>query len=196
MISPCSSTPDPAPFDAYFHGRSSTSAARQQPLRNPNPNTNTDHIVFTTNTSMASPSTLTGDPNSHPTSTFSTGLTSTCLCTAIRVTINDTELFTRPRGHLCHCANCRKVAGSYVSSNLAIEKEKVIVDDPRGVMKKYKDYATGSGKCVERCFCGECGKGVCPNSLPSSSQKVSFWISVHCKVGREGKDADATTVQS
>jgi hypothetical protein len=76
------------------------------------------------------------------------------------VTINDTELFTKPRGHLCHCANCRKVAGSYVSSNLAIAASAVDVQDPRGVMKKYRDYATSSGKCVERCFCGECGKYV------------------------------------
>jgi hypothetical protein len=106
---------------------------------------------------MSTP-TLTGNPNSHPTSTFSSSLSSTCLCGAIRVTIHDSELFTRPRGHLCHCANCRKVAGSYVSSNLAIEKEKVEVVDEGGKMKKYRDMETGSGKCVERCFCGECGK--------------------------------------
>ncbi|KAF3035551.1 hypothetical protein E8E12_003871 [Didymella heteroderae] len=98
---------------------------------------------------MADPSKLTGDPNSHDLSKFSESLSSTCLCKSIRVTINDNELFTRPRGHLCHCANCRKVAGSYVSSNLAIEKEKVVVDDPKGVMKKYVDMETGSGKKVE-----------------------------------------------
>jgi hypothetical protein len=101
---------------------------------------------------------FTGNPNTHPPSSFSTHLSATCLCGAIRVTITDNELFTKPRGHLCHCANCRKVAGSYVSSNLAIEKEKVEVKDEKGVMKKYRDYETASGKCVERCFCGECGK--------------------------------------
>ncbi|KAJ8109328.1 hypothetical protein OPT61_g7541 [Boeremia exigua] len=95
---------------------------------------------------MADPSKLTGDPNSHDLSKFSESLSATCLCKSIRVTINDNELFTRPRGHLCHCANCRKVAGSYVSSNLAIEKEKVVVDDPKGVIKKYEDRETGSGK--------------------------------------------------
>jgi hypothetical protein len=107
---------------------------------------------------MVDPSTLTGNPNSHDPSSFAESLSATCLCGSIRVTITDSELFTRPRGHLCHCANCRKVAGSYVSSNLAIEKEKVEVKDERGTMKKYRDMATGSGKCVERCFCGECGK--------------------------------------
>ncbi|KAF3051203.1 hypothetical protein E8E11_003564 [Didymella keratinophila] len=109
---------------------------------------------------MADPSKLTGDPNSHDISKFANSLSATCLCKSIRVTINDNELFTRPRGHLCHCANCRKVAGSYVSSNLAIEKEKVVVDDPKGVMKKYIDLETGSGKKVERCFCGECGNPI------------------------------------
>jgi hypothetical protein len=41
---------------------------------------------------------------------------------------------------------------------LAIEKEKVKVEDEGGKMKKYRDLETGSGKAVERCFCGECGK--------------------------------------
>ncbi|KAG9200043.1 hypothetical protein G6514_007639 [Epicoccum nigrum] len=84
---------------------------------------------------MPGSSKLTGDPNSHDVSEFSSSLSATCLCRSIRVTIADDELFTRPRGHLCHCANCRKVAGSYVSANLAIEKEKVKVEDEKGTMK-------------------------------------------------------------
>jgi hypothetical protein len=47
-----------------------------------------------------------------------------------------------------------------VSANLAIEKEKVKVEDEKGTMKKYVDRETGSGKVVERCFCSECGKYV------------------------------------
>ncbi|KAH7347041.1 Mss4-like protein [Pyrenochaeta sp. MPI-SDFR-AT-0127] len=110
---------------------------------------------------MASNTTeLTGNPNSHDTSEFSDGMSATCLCGSIKVTINDKELFSRKRGHLCHCANCRKVAGSYVSTNLAIEKEKVIVDDPKDALRRYRDYATASGKCVERCFCGSCGNPI------------------------------------
>jgi hypothetical protein len=110
---------------------------------------------------MADPSKFTGDPNSYDTAQYSNGMSSTCLCGSIKVTINDTELFTRKRGHLCHCANCRKVAGSFVSSNLAIEKDKVQVDDPSGALKKYQDHATASGKYVTRCFCGNCGKYGC-----------------------------------
>ncbi|KAF2727994.1 hypothetical protein EJ04DRAFT_391350, partial [Polyplosphaeria fusca] len=86
-------------------------------------------------------------------------LTSTCLCTAITVTINDTELFTRRRGHLCHCTNCRKVAGSYVSSNLLLPHTSTEISDPQSTLKMYEDYATGSGNKVERYFCGVCG---CP----------------------------------
>lgn len=56
-----------------------------------------------------------------------------------------------------HCANCRKVSGSFVSSNLAIEKEKVSYEDPNGKLRVYEDWATGSGKCVKRLFCGNCG---------------------------------------
>lgn len=41
-----------------------------------------------------------------------------------------------------------------------IEKDKVEVKDEEGVLKKYEDYATASGKCVTRCFCGVCGKYV------------------------------------
>ncbi|KAH8723745.1 Mss4-like protein [Phaeosphaeriaceae sp. PMI808] len=99
---------------------------------------------------MASPTaTFTGNPNSHRITSFSQSMSASCLFGSIRVTTYDTELFTKPRGHLCHCANCRKVAGSYVASNLAIEKEKVKIGDEKG-----------SGKCVKRCFCGECGNPI------------------------------------
>jgi len=103
---------------------------------------------------------FTGDPKSHPRSEFSTELIGTCLCGSIRVTIKDSELFTRKRGHLCHCANCRKSSGSYVASNLNIEEEKVTIEDSKGTRKRYNDTG-GSGKIVERNFCGECGSPIC-----------------------------------
>lgn len=101
---------------------------------------------------------LIGDPNQHDPSKFSQSLSGTCLCGSIKVTINDSELFTRRRGHLCHCANCRKVAGSYVSSNLVIEEAKVQIEDTKGTLKRYTDTETGSGKSLGRFFCGNCGK--------------------------------------
>jgi hypothetical protein len=59
---------------------------------------------------------------------------------------------------LCHCANCRKVAGSYVASNLIIEEEKVQIKDRDGTLKEFIDKETGSGKQLSRFFCGTCGK--------------------------------------
>lgn len=84
------------------------------------------------------------DPNHHDPSTI-TSLTGTCLCGSIRVTIGDPELFSKRRGHLCHCANCRKVSGSYVAANLVIEENKVKIEDRNGTLKEYKVRAHGAG---------------------------------------------------
>lgn len=100
---------------------------------------------------------LTGDPNAYDVAAHGDSLTGTCLCESIRVTITDSELWTERRGHLCHCANCRKVAGSYVASNLNIEEEKVQVEDRQNTLKKFIDRNTGSGVELERYFCSNCG---------------------------------------
>lgn len=42
----------------------------------------------------------------------SSNMEGTCLCGAITVRVKDPDLFSRPRGHICRCDNCRKVAGS------------------------------------------------------------------------------------
>jgi len=103
---------------------------------------------------------LTGNPNDHDISEFSKSLSGHCLCGSIHVTITDDELFTKKRGHLCHCSNCRKVAGSFVSSNLIIEKDKVKIEDRRGTLKEYVDTETGSGKALSRFFCSTCGNPI------------------------------------
>lgn len=104
------------------------------------------------------PNDPTGDPKQHDTSEFAEGMTGSCLCGSITVTIKDKELFSKPRGHLCHCANCRKVAGSYVASNLLIETDKVEIKDRDGTMKTYEDKYTLSGNSVFRKFCSVDGK--------------------------------------
>jgi len=43
----------------------------------------------------------------------------TCNCGAISVKVNDSELFTRRRGHTCRCINCRKTSGSCNSPSFA-----------------------------------------------------------------------------
>lgn len=101
---------------------------------------------------------LTGDPKQHSPSSFSSGMTGSCLCGSIKVTILEQNIFDKPKGHLCHCANCRKVAGSYVASNMLLDKDKVKIEDRDGTLKVYEDKATGSGNSVFRSFCGVDGK--------------------------------------
>lgn len=104
--------------------------------------------------------TLTGDPKQHDASKFKDGVTGSCLCGSIQVTILPAagDLFAQPKGHLCHCANCRKVAGSYVASNMLLDATHVKIEDREGTLKTYEDKATGSGNSVYRSFCGVDGK--------------------------------------
>lgn len=100
----------------------------------------------------------TGDPKDHHPSKFADSLSGSCLCGSITVTLNEPGLFDKPRGHLCHCANCRKVAGSYVASNLLIDEGNVKIEDRDGTLKVYEDRATLSGNPVYRSFCSKDGK--------------------------------------
>ncbi|KAF2678808.1 hypothetical protein K458DRAFT_490910 [Lentithecium fluviatile CBS 122367] len=102
---------------------------------------------------------FTGDPKQHPDSSFAEGITGTCLCGSISVRIN-ADIFTTPAAYICHCANCRKVSGSYAAPNLRMDKDKVEITDTRGTMKRFDDYATGSGNPVHRFFCGVCGSPI------------------------------------
>lgn len=98
-----------------------------------------------------------------------------CLCKAVSVKVTDDKLFTQRRGHVCHCANCRKVSGSgrffyhnemisvctdihecMGATNLIIETEKVEFAG-EGNLRCYDDYDTLSGKPVHRYFCQTCG---------------------------------------
>jgi len=101
----------------------------------------------------------------------------TCNCGTIKVKVNDPDLFTKRRGHICHCQNCRKTAGSGESflpillippfllitthevygANLVIESEKVIISGDEN-LTEYKDFDTLSGNPVSRYFCKTCGK--------------------------------------
>jgi hypothetical protein len=105
---------------------------------------------------------LTGDPKQHDPASLASSMTGSCLCGSINVTITATEkdLFSKPRGHLCSCANCRKVAGSYIASNMLLDADEVKIEDRDGTLKYYDDKATGSGNSVYRYFCEKDGKYV------------------------------------
>ncbi|KAJ9635520.1 hypothetical protein H2201_003181 [Coniosporium apollinis] len=123
---------------------------------------------------------VTGDPNKVNPDDLTT-LTGTCLCGSIRVTINDPDLFTRRRGHLCHCANCRKVAGSYVAANLLIENDKVEIEDKNGTLKEFKDTETMSGTPVGRWFCSTCGNPI-KSVVPAYGDKVVLKMGIFPRI--------------
>lgn len=80
-----------------------------------------------------------------------------CLCGAVVVKVHDSSLFSdHRRGHLCHCRNCRKVAGGIFGANLAIETEKVEILG-KDNLAQYVDKDTTSGTPMTRCFCKHCG---------------------------------------
>lgn len=103
---------------------------------------------------------FTGDPKQHDPASLASSMTGSCLCGSIQVTIKAAkgDLFTKPRGHLCSCANCRKVAGSYIASNMLLDASEVTIEDRDGTLKYYDDKATGSGNSVFRYFCSADGK--------------------------------------
>lgn len=104
------------------------------------------------------PNAPTGDPKQHDVDKFKDGMSGSCLCGSITVTLKEKGLFDKPRGHLCHCANCRKVAGSYVASNLLIDAANVEIEDRDGTLTSYEDRETLSGNPVYRYFCIKDGK--------------------------------------
>lgn len=67
----------------------------------------------------------------------------TCLCKAVAVKVNDDNLFgTQRRGHICHCKNCRKVAGGIFGTNLIIEEDKVEFPKGRDGIKMFSVRST------------------------------------------------------
>lgn len=92
-----------------------------------------------------------------------------CLCGAITVKVNDSDLFSgHRRGHFCHCRNCRRVAGGIFGTNLAIEADKVEITG-KDNLKDYIDKDTPSASWVSL-------KG-----SPSQSGKPSLFVD---RVGR------------
>lgn len=77
----------------------------------------------------------------------------TCLCKAVAVKVNDDNLFgDARRGHICHCKNCRKVAGGIFGTNLIIEEEKV--EFPNG-RDSIKCYSVGIAQSSDRPICAD-----------------------------------------
>jgi hypothetical protein len=106
------------------------------------------------NADYKTPSSLSPKRKVH---TFYTAMEGQCLCGAVKVKVNDDNLFgSQRRGHLCHCSQCRKVAGGLFGANLTIETEKVEISGEEN-LTKYDDPETLSGTPMSRYFCKTCG---------------------------------------
>lgn len=131
--------------------------ARPTQLDQENPRHN--HSAIQTMSSAPPPppkNPFTGDPKQYAPDHFANSATGTCLCGSISVTVH-APIHDIPDMYICHCANCRKVSGSYAAPNLRVPRSKVVIEDRKGTIKKYEDFATGSGNVVERYFCAGCG---------------------------------------
>jgi hypothetical protein len=78
-------------------------------------------------------------------------LEGSCLCGNIHVKVDSAE----PTPCLCHCKNCKKVAGSLFTHNLIIKNDEVTIT---GELTKFVDKMTDSGTPMDRYFCKTCGK--------------------------------------
>jgi len=118
-----------------------------------------------------------------------------CLCGAISVKVNDTELFSgHRRGHLCHCRNCRRVAGGIFGANLAIEASKVEITGKENI-KEYMDHDTTSGIPMARCFCQNCGTPI-QSVTPTMPGKVVLKLGMFERVPNPEWEAFAVRRQS
>ena len=77
-------------------------------------------------------------------------LTGSCLCGAIRYTVDQpiTEL------RACHCTNCQKASGAGGTVNAVIPS--AVFKLLKGTPKRYSAHAD-SGRLLHRFFCGDCG---------------------------------------
>jgi hypothetical protein len=77
-----------------------------------------------------------------------------CLCGGIALS------YTGPIGpaNYCHCEDCRRANGSAFNIGVRVERKGLEVRATTE-LRGYK-YLSGSGKEIERCFCGRCGSPI------------------------------------
>jgi hypothetical protein len=80
-------------------------------------------------------------------------LTGSCLCGAIRYTVDAPIEELRA----CHCTHCQKASGAAGSVNAVIPGAAFHLT--QGVLKRY-DARADSGRTLYRFFCGDCGSPI------------------------------------
>jgi hypothetical protein len=84
---------------------------------------------------------------------MSTPLTGSCLCGAIRYTLDAPVSELRA----CHCTHCQKTSGTGGSVNAVVPSAAFKIT--QGTPKRY-DAQAESGRTLHRYFCGDCGSPI------------------------------------
>jgi hypothetical protein len=84
---------------------------------------------------------------------MSTPISGSCLCGAIRYTVNAPVSELRA----CHCTHCQKTSGTGASVNAVVPSAAFKL--MQGAPKRY-DAKAESGRTLHRYFCGDCGSPI------------------------------------
>jgi hypothetical protein len=82
------------------------------------------------------------------------GFTASCLCGGITLSYSGV---IGPANY-CHCEDCRRANGSAFNIGVRVEGKRLKVK-AFSDLKRYS-YFSGSGREIQRCFCGTCGSPV------------------------------------
>ncbi len=98
---------------------------------------------------------FTGNPNDYNTAELNEkGITGSCLCGSITVTLTQKDLFAKPNGHICHCHNCRTFSGSPLNV-IRLPASNVKLSDPDKVLKNVLRLQNGFWRpCTARLLHG------------------------------------------
>ena len=77
-----------------------------------------------------------------------------CLCGGIKLSYSGT---IGPSNY-CHCEDCRRANGSAFNIGVRVDRKDLKVK-ATAELRSYK-YVSGSGREIERCFCGACGSPI------------------------------------
>lgn len=77
-----------------------------------------------------------------------------CLCGGIRLTYSG----QLGPSNYCHCEDCRRANGSAFNIGVRVDRKDLEVKATTE-LRSYR-YVSGSGKEIERCFCGICGSPI------------------------------------
>jgi len=86
-------------------------------------------------------------------------LRGSCLCGGVQFELDETPETMR----YCHCESCKKLAGSWGTTNLRVASSSVRILDGEELLKTYQP-SEGSSKT----FCGVCGSNLFGGGWPES----------------------------